>query len=193
MEFNIDQLLQETRWDDETSRKAFRDQVKEHLSFCEKEMKAAFEKRDQVKKGYKVLEQKITELSTKGKDDLPRQKQLEAQIMELGKKYKCMNSSYLHKIIKDSFQWDEEKQAFISKDGKDIETTVSDFLHDDMNDFLVETEKLGGTGHSYNPYRKTQKPQISKDDEQKADELGLSPLDYLQIKQLREKKLKKVR
>jgi hypothetical protein len=189
LEFNIDELFEKTDLTNPESKSEFISKVKEHLSFCEKEMKSAFQKRDQIKSAFKNLESKISELSSK--EDPAREKLLEKEILEHATKNRAYRPSEVYKLLKDDFLWNDEKSCFTTKDGMTIEEHVKTFLSD--NDHHVLSDRKGGTGHSYSPYRQTNlKPKVSAQDLEDADRKGLEISDYITIKQLREKKLKKI-
>jgi hypothetical protein len=193
LEFNIEEELKNCDFDKAESVKALKDRISEHVTFCRSEMKKSFKSRDEAKQALRAMTGKFEELSKGKPEHIARQKQLEARLLESAKKHKAINPVFLHRILKDSFKWDEEKEAFLSE-GKDIETTVSDFLDDEQNDFLKESPIKSGSGHKFTPlYYRAPKPKPSNEDIEDADRLGLSLEDYLSVKAVRQQKLSKIK
>jgi hypothetical protein len=192
LEFNFDEEVKKTDFSDETSCKAFVDRVSEHVSFVEKEIKTAFEKRDSEKKGYKVLESKITELQ-KPKEDPAGAKLLEKELLESATRNRAYRPSEIYLLLRDNFQYDSEKKQFLSKDGLGVEEHVKSFLNSPENDHHLLSDRKGGTGHKFTPlFYRAPKPKPSNEDVEQAEKLNLTLEDFLQIKQIREKKLQKI-
>jgi len=145
------------------------------------------------------MESRISELG-KQQIDISQQKKLEAEIIEASAKHKAYNVNHVFRILKDDFTISEDGQFY--KELKDengqtilkktVEETVKDFLSE--NDHLVTSPVKSGTGHQFSmSFKSNRKPQISKDELKRANEMGLSPEDFKQISQLKERKLAKIK
>ena len=142
MEFSIDDLLEKTDFSDEECRKSFKDMLLDRLTFLESERKAAYEKRDSVKRAYRNLETKIAELG-KLKSDPAKAKQLEAKILEHATKARADTPSEIYKLLRDDFTYDTEKQEWL-KEGKTVEQVTKDFLQDENNSHHILSDVKGG-------------------------------------------------
>jgi len=171
-----------------------------------KEMEAKLAEKDKVVEEFnKKLKEKDTNIARL------QQARLRAELIEAATKFEAYNPTQIYYLLKEKFQYDDNLDKFVNlitdpKTGKltgelDVIETVEEFLKDPTNANLVKSSaNKGGTGH-----KETQKPSGGKKPKGKgynpndpeliaqAEERGLEVEDYIEILQLRDEKMKRIR
>jgi hypothetical protein len=181
---DLKQLLENIDFEDESQLSLLDEKLKEfyRVSYLESEMKNAFASRDKVKAKFRELQE------LKNKPD----KLLELEILKSAQKHKAYSPSQVFTMLRDRFQKEDEEYFHVDANGKKIplDTYIQDFLNAPENDNLRLSDIIAGTFHSNASHTGKEKLKFSKSDLEEADDKNLTIEDFLEIKQIRDLKMK---
>jgi len=204
----IKQLIKDTNLDDDNEVKfLIQDIIDDEVSFWKGEAEKAFKKRDEAKAKLRDLERKFEQLDsfyTKKLDSITQakpkkilnDKELELQVVEQAKKNDAINPQHVFKLTRDDFTKNEAGEYVVINNDKEI--SLSDYVKDflSQNDHLVSAKTnifgipIQRTARGIGEPVRSNKNEISQDDELEADEHGLDVHDWVQIKRMKERKLR---
>lgn len=177
----------------------------------QKQMKEMEEKfQGEISKFQTALEEKETALREKEQRlQANRKISLEKDLLGFSAKYKACNPQQIVRLLSPDFTYDDqlEKWVVLKKDAKgkiidelDANDYVKEFLSAEENSNLVQSDiNSSGTNHQSNPSIKETKVRSNKYDtksedlKKEAELRGLTVEDYIQILELRDAKMERVK